>query len=62
MSKLQCPECNSDDTKVYRTVSKPDSIIRYHKCNICDHKFKSVQTYEDYVAILKRIKWEVRNI
>ena len=62
MAKLQCPECKCDDTKVYRTLSKPDSITRYHQCNKCNHKFKSVQTYEDYVTILKRIKWEVRDI
>ena len=62
MSRLKCPECNSDDTRVYRTVGKPDSITRYHKCNKCNHKFKSVQTYEDYVKILKKIKWNVRNI
>ena len=42
MSKLECPECKSDDTKVYKKVSKSDRITRYHKCNKCNHKFKSV--------------------
>ena len=36
---LRCPECNSDQVRVTRTV-RP---IRYHKCKDCGCNFKSVE-------------------
>jgi len=36
-TKIRCPYCGSDDTRVYGT-SIP---IRYHKCNACRRKFIS---------------------
>ena len=59
---FRCPECESEDTRVYRTRHMEDSTIRYHRCNACTHRFRTVQTYEDYLRILKHIKWEVRDI
>ena len=36
MAKLQCPECKNYDTKLYRTVGKPNSITKYHQYNKSD--------------------------
>jgi transcriptional regulator NrdR family protein len=59
---FRCPECISENTRVYRTTHTDDATRRYHRCNDCDNRFRTVQTYEDYLRILRRIKWEVRNI
>ena len=59
---FRCPECNSESTTVYRTRHIDNATLRYHRCNDCDNRFRTVQTYEDYLNILKHIKWEVRNI
>jgi transcriptional regulator NrdR family protein len=59
---FRCPECQSENTSVYRTTHIEDATRRYHRCNECQHRFRTVQTYEDYASILRRIKWEVRNI
>ena len=36
---LHCPSCGGSHTRVTRTL-RP---VRYHKCQECEHKFKSVE-------------------
>ncbi len=36
---VRCPRCDSKDTRIYNSQSP----IRYHKCNVCSHNFKSVE-------------------
>jgi len=36
---LKCPKCNSDKIRCY--CSTPP--VRYHKCNDCEWRFKSVE-------------------
>jgi transcriptional regulator NrdR family protein len=44
MTKLQCPECKSENIEVYSTRQYPDKILRYRKCNSCNKKFKTIET------------------
>ena len=37
---LKCPKCKSKDVKCH--TSKPP--IRYHTCNNCGYRFKSIET------------------
>ena len=39
MVKLNCPNCSSENTSVYKTRQYSDKIIRYRKCNDCNHRF-----------------------
>lgn len=42
--RIRCPECDSTDTHVASSgPAKPANRIRYHKCNACEHTFKSVE-------------------
>jgi len=42
---LRCPACRSDRTKVTKTMHPKDGpTVRYHKCQACGHKFKSVES------------------
>lgn len=35
----RCPKCESKNTKIYKT----NVPVRYHKCKLCGHKFKSYE-------------------
>lgn len=59
MVKLQCPECNSENTKVYSTRQRADRVIRYRRCLDCDHKFSTVEQIPSkwsHEATIKQIK------
>ncbi len=43
MTKLQCPKCKKENTKVYSVRQKEDRITRYRKCLDCGHKFKTIE-------------------
>ena len=59
MAKLQCPECKSEDVRIYSMRSYPDKINRYRECNKCKHRFKTVEQIKsgwDYEAAINKIK------
>ena len=50
--RWECPECRSDDVKMFRTYTTPMGIIRREmKCNNCKKQYKvSNKTYMDMLA------------
>ena len=38
---VHCPKCGGSHTRVTRKMK--DLPVRYHKCQECEHKFKSVE-------------------
>jgi len=41
----RCPQCGADQVPKYKTMPWDDSIrVRYHRCNGCGCRFKSIQS------------------
>lgn len=62
MSKLKCPDCNSMNTKVYRTINEETKIVRYHECRECNRKFKSMQRREDLDELLEKVTLTLKDL
>lgn len=48
-----CPACHSENTRITSTRPRKNPStpqIRYHRCNDCDHRFKSIQSRRDPAA------------
>lgn len=43
---MKCPECNSSNTRVTCTNHFNGFTKRYCRCLDCEHKFRTVETYE----------------
>ncbi|MDR2200876.1 MAG: transcriptional regulator NrdR [Puniceicoccales bacterium] len=54
---MKCPQCGCMDTKVTDTRTAPDhgSIRRRRRCEICGHKFSTVEVYcRTALVVIKR--------
>ncbi|MDR0590834.1 MAG: transcriptional regulator NrdR [Puniceicoccales bacterium] len=54
---MKCPRCSSTDTKVTDTRAVQDqiSIRRRRKCNVCGHKFSTMEIYcRPELVVIKR--------
>jgi transcriptional regulator NrdR family protein len=46
----KCPHCGTLGSKVYNTYYSPDGqIVRHRKCNDCDHKWYTSQSFEEHI-------------
>lgn len=41
---MNCPKCNSPDTKVVATRTKGNTITRQRRCAQCGHQFRTEET------------------
>lgn len=40
---MACPQCKKGHLDVQRTISENKFVIRYLKCDNCDHRLKTVE-------------------
>lgn len=38
---MQCPECQSGSSRVYKTIDYGAQVQRYRRCMMCGHRWKS---------------------
>lgn len=58
---MNCPECESENTRVYRTIRNPRKDYRYVFCLDCKHEFGTLTLWLHEKPIIKnwiKIKME----
>lgn len=52
---MTCRICG-ESAPVYQTIRENDHVIRYRKCNKCEHKFRTLEMDDDIWVNLSNMK------
>jgi transcriptional regulator NrdR family protein len=61
--RMNCPECQSSDLKIYDSRHIGDYVVRKRKCSDCGDKFFTIEGYmsEEELAEIENLKKEKSN-
>ena len=59
---MQCPKCNSFHTQVVKTIDNDRVVIRYRKCRVCNHNFKTIEILHSVYTNLKELPDELEEL
>ena len=56
MKKWNCTHCDSENTKLYKTVNQENKAIRYYRCEDCKKHFHTTELRDEDIHLLKEIE------